>query len=76
MKIIINGEAKNMTYEDICHKLSIVPDVHFVEVNKAGTIDFTIGKPDEINYLIGMVNNAGMQLSARFKKWIGNNGQF
>jgi len=69
MKIIINGQTQDMSYEEICKLLKIVPEVRFVEINRAGTIDFTVGKPDEISYLIRRIADAGMQMSSKFYRW-------
>ena len=74
MKIIINGKIENKPYEEICKLLCILPEVQFVKVTKAGTIDFTIGKPNEINFLISKIDSAGMQMSTKFKKWAKTNG--
>lgn len=74
MKIIINDQKQDMPYEDICKCLKIKPEVQFVEVNRAGTIDFTVGKPDEIAYLIRRIADAGMRMSGKFYKWAQKEG--
>ena len=43
--------AKAKDYEDICHELGFIPDVHFVKITTRGTIDYTLGKPDEVKAL-------------------------
>jgi len=73
MKIIINEKAEEKTYEEICRLLHVLPETHFVEINNAGTVDFTTGKPDEVNYLIDKIDSAGMKMSSKFRKWAKKN---
>ena len=54
-----NGDNVRMDYEDVCHKLRIIPWMNFVEITTRGTITFTLGKPDEICYLYHAVEKAG-----------------
>ena len=71
MKVIKNNQLINMSYEAICHDLKIVPEIHFVKVTNYGTISHTVGKPDEIRYLINMAEEKGYKLSKallKFKK--------
>lgn len=48
-----------MTYDDVCHELGFIPDVHFVEITTRGTITFTCGKPHEIKALYNSVYEHG-----------------
>ena len=71
MKVIKNNQSINMSYEAICHDLKIIPEIHFVQVTNHGTISHTVGKPDEIRYLINMAEEKGYKLSQallKFKK--------
>ena len=71
MKIIKNNKPMNMPYDEICHDLGIIPEIHFVKVTNYGTISHTVGKPDEIRYLINMADEKGYKLSQsllKFKK--------
>ena len=71
MKVIKNNQSINMSYEAICHDLKIIPEIHFVQVTNYGTISHTVGKPDEIRYLINMAEEKGYKLSKsllKFKK--------
>lgn len=72
MKIWIGNEKKEMSYDEICHKLGISPDVHFVHVTTAGTIGFTVGKPDEIRYLHRMCAENGFRASKDLKQTVKN----
>jgi len=63
MKIIKNNQTIEMTYEDICHDLGIIPSIHFVEITNRGTISFTVGKPEEIRHLINTAEDKGYKLS-------------
>jgi len=74
MRVIINSQPADLSYQDICGLLKINPGVHFVKVTRAGSIDFTIGKPDEIAYLIRRVADAGMKISGKFYKWARRQG--
>ena len=56
-----NNVKKEMTYDDICRTLGISPEVRFVKVTPAGTIGFTIGKPEEIALLQRMVRENGFR---------------
>jgi hypothetical protein len=47
------------SYEEICGRLGMRPDIHFVLVTPAG-ISFTSGKPDEILLLLRRVREAGL----------------
>lgn len=48
-----------MTYEDLCYDLGFDPDVNFVEVTKAGSITWTLGKPEEIHALFRAIEEKG-----------------
>lgn len=48
-----------MTYDEVCHDLGFIPDVHFVRVTTRGTISFTCGKPDEVRALLSAVRRQG-----------------
>jgi hypothetical protein len=74
MKILINNQSQDLSYAEICKRLKILAEVKFVEINRAGTIDFTVGKPDEIAYLIRHIADAGMRMSSKFYKWAQRQG--
>ena len=61
MRVIKDGNAIDMSYEDICEALGFIPSVHFVEVTKRGTIEFTLGKPHEIKSLYRAINENGFK---------------
>lgn len=65
-----NGEYEIMSYDELCHRLGIIPDVQFVEVNKNGYIDFTLGKPREIVYLARAAREQGFKISKNLRKTI------
>lgn len=56
---MIGEKAKASDYEAICHELGFIPQSHFVEITKAGTIGFTCGKPEEVNDLLASVIEHG-----------------
>lgn len=68
MKIIINGNKQEMSYEDVCKRLGFIPEIHFVKVTTRGTVDFTIGKPNEIRALKRAITREGMVMSKKLKE--------
>ena len=52
-------EKVKMTYADLCHDLGFDPDVNFVDVTKAGSITWTLGKPEEIHALYQAIKDKG-----------------
>jgi hypothetical protein len=48
------------SYEEICQRLGMRADIHFVKITSRGTITFTAGKPDEIRALHAAVLRCGM----------------
>ena len=71
MKVSVNGNKVEMTYEEICHKLGYRADVGFVEVTNRGTITFTLAKPDEVTPLLHAVVRAGMRPALSLLKCCG-----
>lgn len=59
----VSGEYKEMSYNELCHTLEIIPDIHFLAVTKSGYIDFTCGKPQEILYLANKCREHGFLIS-------------
>lgn len=53
-----------MTYDELCHDLGFIPETHFVEVTKAGTIYGTFGKPEEFQALRAAAQEKGYKLRA------------
>lgn len=76
MKVIISGEKQEKTYEEICKLLEIIREVKFVEVTKNGRIGFTVGKPDEVIYLIDRIIAKEMLMSNKFYSWAKKQGRF
>ena len=70
MKIWINNEKKEMPYDEICHTLGFSPEVKFVKVTNAGSISFTIGKPEEIRHLHWMCKQNGFRISKKLEETI------
>lgn len=72
MKVLVNGNKIEMTYEEICHKLGYRADVKFIEVTRRwGTITFTLAKPDEVTPLLHAVVRAGMRPALSLLKCCG-----
>lgn len=65
MKVIRNGETIERSYEAVCHDLGIDPKVHFVEITTRHTISFTLGKPQEICYLLWTCEKSGYKPSQK-----------
>ena len=63
MKVYKSGHIIDMPYEDICHDLGFAPETHFVEVNRSGSISFSVGKPQEIRHLIRMIKEKGYRMT-------------
>ena len=63
MKVWKDEKKVEMTYEEICHDLGFISEVHFVRITKAGTITFTLGKPSEIRSLIASCREYGYKPS-------------
>lgn len=59
MKVLVNGENKEMEYNEICEDLGFIPGIHFVKVTNRGTISFTAGKPNEVKALYRSVVDHG-----------------
>jgi hypothetical protein len=51
----IDGATVAITYEELCKRLGFTPETEFVELTNAGTVTFTIGKPEEIKALYAAV---------------------
>lgn len=64
--------AIEMTYEDLCRDLGFDPDVRFVEVTRAGSITYTIGKPEEIHALWAAVSERGYKRKSTGRKTKGD----
>lgn len=58
-----DGSTENMTYNDLCHRLGFIPEVHFVRVTTAGTVSFWCGKPDEIRSLKRACTDCNIRMS-------------
>lgn len=54
-----DGATVVLTYEELCKRLGFIPEVEFVELTNAGTVTFTIGKPEEIKALYAAVLRKG-----------------
>jgi hypothetical protein len=52
------GWVKEITYNEICHRLNIAPESKFVKITSAGTIGGTTGKLDEFKYLLKAISEA------------------
>lgn len=50
-----------LTYEELCKRLGFIPETEFVELTNAGTVTFTIGKPEEIKALYAAVLREGFK---------------
>ena len=63
-KVWRNGTKVEMTYDEVCHALDIIPESHFVRITTAGTVTFTTGKPDEIRFLYNHITDNGFRASS------------
>ena len=63
--VIVNGTKEIKSYEEICRDLGINASVHFVKPTTACTIDFTAGKPEEINHLLRACRERGYKPSQK-----------
>ena len=57
----IDGATVALTYEELCKRLGYIPETEFVELTNAGTVTFTIGKPEEIKALYAAVLREGFK---------------
>ena len=60
-KIWFGGKKIEMAYSEICRKLNISAETKFVKITSAGTITYTLGRPNEISYLYDQVINHGFR---------------
>ena len=58
-----DGEKTKMSYEDVCHDLGFAPQMGFVRITTAGTIAFSVGKPNEVKALLCSVKANGYKPS-------------
>ena len=65
MKVWKDKEKVEMTYEEICHDLGFISEVHFVRITTAGTISFTLGRPNEIRSLVAACRERGYKPAKR-----------
>jgi hypothetical protein len=72
MKIWINDTRIEKSYKDICTELGFMAKAHFIKVNTAGTITFTVGAPHEIRSLYYAILNKGMRPSKALANTIKN----
>lgn len=63
--VIVNGKKEIKSYEEICRDLGIIASVHFVKPTTACTISFSVGKPDEIKYLLSACRERGYKPSKK-----------
>lgn len=63
LKVYYRGAFTERSYPDICHELGFLAETHFVQVNSAGSIGFTCGKPSEIRALAAAVSEHGYRPS-------------
>ena len=54
-----DGATVALTYEELCKRLGFIPETEFVELTNAGTVTFSIGKPEEIKALYAAVLRKG-----------------
>lgn len=54
-----------MSYEDLCKDLGFIPEAHFVDVTKSGTIYGTFGKPEDFLALRIAVRDNGYKMKSR-----------
>ena len=55
----IDGATVALTYEELCKRLGFIPETEFVELTNAGTVTFSIGKPEEVKALYAAVLRKG-----------------
>lgn len=65
-----DGRKVIMTYDEVCHLLGYNPDSNFVEVTPAGTITFTLGRPDEVLRLARAVTAAGLVQAGNLRQTV------
>ena len=65
-------KAIKANYKEICEELGFNAECGFVKITSAGTIGFTVGKPDEIRALYRAVINAGYKPTKEFEKRMRN----
>lgn len=63
-----DGATVTLTYEELCKRLGFIPEVEFVELTNAGTITFTVGKPEEIKALYAAVLREGFKPARNLAK--------
>lgn len=68
MTVIKNGNKIEMSYEEVCAELGFIASVHFVKITSAGTISYTVGKPNEISALRAAVKASGYKASKSLAK--------
>lgn len=56
-----DGATVALTYEELCKRLGFIPEVEFVALTNAGTVTFTVGKPEEIKALYAAVLREGFK---------------
>ena len=55
----IDGATVALTYGELCKRLGFIPETEFVELTNAGTVTFSIGKPEEVKALYAAVLRKG-----------------
>lgn len=70
-----SGGYVKLSYKDLCHKLGIIPDIHFAVVTMAGYIDFTCGKLNEIIYLANKAEEQGFLIGRGMKQTLTSEGR-
>lgn len=53
------GATVALTYKELCKRLGFISETEFVELTNAGTVTFSIGKPEEIKALYAAVLRKG-----------------
>lgn len=65
---LASGERVPMAYELVCDRLGFLAGVHFVRITTAGTISFTVGKPNELRWLLESAERNGFVPSVALRK--------
>ena len=65
---LASGERVPMAYKKVCYMLGFMPSAHFVRITTAGTISFTVGKPNEIRLLLDAVEKSVFVPASGLKK--------
>lgn len=65
-----DGSKALMTYDEVCAQLGYQPEAHFVEITTAGTITFTLGRPNEVLELARAVTAAGLVQAASLRQTV------